>query len=124
MKNYLVIPKTLSKYRNVQTEYKGIKFMSKKEAEYAMQLDWQRKAKNPSERVVEWVPQVPFVLQEAFMSNGKKIPAIKYIADFVVTYADGHKEVVDVKGVATDIYRLKKKLLLYKYRDIDFKEIH
>lgn len=38
MKNYLVIPKTLSKYRNVQTEYGGIKFMSKKEAEYAMPI--------------------------------------------------------------------------------------
>lgn len=109
MKNYLVVPKTLSKYRNVQTEYGGQKFMSKKEAEYAMQLDWQRKATSPRDRVVEWVPQVPFQV----ILNGVKI--CKYIADFKVTYADGRVEIVDVKGVRTDVYRLKKKLVEAQY---------
>lgn len=108
MKNYLVIPKTLSKYRNVQTEYAGLKFMSKKEAEYAMQLDWQKKAKG-KDKVLEWVPQVPFQV----VLNGIKI--CKYIADFKVTYADGRVEIVDVKGVRTDVYRLKKKLVEAQY---------
>jgi len=109
MKNYLVVPKTLSKYRNVQTEYKGLKFMSKKEAEYAMQLDYMRKATSPRDRVVEWVPQMPFQV----ILNEKKI--CKYIADFKVTYADGRVEIVDVKGVRTDVYRLKKKLVEAQY---------
>lgn len=105
MKNYLVVPKTLSKYRNIQTEYNGIKYMSKKEADYAAQLDWQRKAKNPSERVVDVEVQVPFQI----ILNGIKI--CKYLADFRVKYADGREEIVDVKGVRTDVYRLKKKLV-------------
>jgi len=109
MKNYLVVPKTLSKYRNVQTEYGGRQFMSKKEAEYAMQLDYMRKATSPRDKVVEWVPQVPFQV----VLNGKKI--CKYIADFKVTYADGRVEIVDVKGVRTDVYRLKKKLVEAQY---------
>lgn len=45
--------------------------------------------------------------------NGKKI--CKYIADFRVTYADGRIEVVDVKGVRTGVYRLKKKLVEAQY---------
>lgn len=106
---YLVVPKTLSKYRNVQTEYAGIKFMSKKEANYAAQLDWQKKARDPKEKVVRWVPQVPFQV----ILNGVKI--CKYIADFEVTYADGRVEIVDVKGVRTDVYRLKKKLVEAQY---------
>lgn len=107
--NYLVVPKTLSKYRNVQTEYGGLKFMSKKEADYAAQLDWQKKARSPRDRVVEWVPQVPFQIE----LNGRKI--CKYIADFKVTYGDGRVEIVDVKGVRTDVYRLKKKLVEAQY---------
>lgn len=106
--NYLVVPKVLSKYRNVRTEYAGLQFMSKKEAEYAMQLDWLKKARG-NDRVVEWVPQVPFQVE----LNGKKI--CKYIADFKVTYANGRVEIVDVKGVRTDVYRLKKKLVEAQY---------
>lgn len=109
MKNYLVIPKTLSKYRNVQTEYNGIKFMSKKEAEYAMQLDFMRKATSPRDMVVEYECQVPFQI----ILNGKKI--CRYIADFRVKYADGREEIIDVKGVRTDVYRLKKKLVEAQY---------
>lgn len=106
---YIVVPKVLSKYRNVQTEYNGFKFMSKKEAEYAMQLDFMKKAKAPRDRVLSWVPQVPFQV----ILNGKKI--CKYIADFKVEYADGRTEIVDVKGVRTDVYRLKKKLVEAQY---------
>lgn len=109
LKNYLVIPKTLSKYRNVQTEYNGIKYMSKKEAEYAAQLDWQRKAKNPKERVTHVEVQVPFQIT---LNN---IKICKYLADFRVQYADGHEEIIDVKGVRTDVYRLKKKLVEAQY---------
>lgn len=73
------------------------------------QLDWQKKATSPRDKVVEWVPQVPFQV----VLNGIKI--CKYIADFKVTYADGRVEIVDVKGVRTDVYRLKKKLVEAQY---------
>ena len=74
-----------------------------------MQLDYMRKATSPRDRVVEWVPQMPFQV----ILNEKKI--CKYIADFKVTYADGRVEIVDVKGVRTDVYRLKKKLVEAQY---------
>ena len=49
------------------------------------------------------------------------ILAIKYIADFVVTYSDGHVEVIDTKGILTPEFKIKEKLLKCKYPNIDFK---
>jgi len=39
-----------------------------------------------------------------------KFRGITYVADFKVTYADGHIEIEDVKGVETEAFKLKKKL--------------
>lgn len=33
------------------------------------------------------------------------------------------KEYVDTKGMRTQVYLIKKKMLLYKYPDIDFREV-
>ena len=66
--------------------------------------------------------QVPFELQPKFSHAGKTIRAIKYIADFVVTYADGKQKVIDVKGFRTKDYTIKMKMLLYKYPYLDFEE--
>lgn len=82
---------------------------SRKEAAYAKQLDVQRMARDASLRVVSWEAQVPFQVE----LNGKKI--CKYIADFKVLYDDGHTEIVDVKGMRTPLYRLKKKLVEAQY---------
>lgn len=98
-----------SKYGNLKTEYNGYVYMSKKEANYAQQLDFQKKAKNVSDRVVSYERQVPFQIT----MNGVKIA--KYLADFKVLYADKHVEIIDVKGVRTNIYTLKKKLVEAQY---------
>lgn len=117
-----------AKYRNVKTEYNGYVYMSKKEAGYAQQLDQMMKAKDPKDRVVSFERQVPYLLQESFIDkDGKKHREITYIADFVVKYEDGREEVQDIKGsknFTTDIYKIKKKILLFKYRNISFKEIY
>lgn len=90
-----------SKFGNKVTEYKGVKYHSKKEAHYAMMLD----ALIKRGEVLSWQGQVsfPIVIGEAKICT--------YICDFVVEYSDGRQEVVDVKGFKTDIYRLKKKLV-------------
>jgi hypothetical protein len=44
-----------------------------------------------------------------------KIKAITYAADFLVTYRDGHQEIVDVKGVLTPQFRDKKKTFEFRY---------
>lgn len=41
--------------------------------------------------------------------NGLMIAA--YIADFVVVYKDGREVIYDSKGVLTDVFRLKQKLM-------------
>lgn len=109
MKNYLVQDRILSKYGNKETEYKGVKYHSKKEAEYAMLLDTLFKASNSKDRVIDYQIQVPYKIY----LNEKYI--CKYLADFVVKYADGREEVVDVKGVKTQTYKLKKKLVEAQY---------
>lgn len=108
MKNYLATnlkQNHKSKYGNLKTEYNGTIFDSKKEANYAMQLDFQKKAVNPKDKVISYEKQVPFQI----IVNGKKI--CKYLADFKVSYADRHEEIIDVKGVRTQMYSLKKKLV-------------
>lgn len=94
-----------SKYGNVVTEYLGYTFHSKKEADYARTLDQMKRARKAEERVKEWFPQISLDI----IVEGKKI--CKYIADFMVEYADGHIEYIDVKGFRTDVYKIKKKLV-------------
>lgn len=73
--------------------------------------------------------QPKFLLQPAFVDRTKTSHrAIYYVADFAYFELDKlgnftHKVIEDVKGYKTDVYLLKKKLLLYQYQDIDFREV-
>jgi len=54
----------------------------------------------------------------------KKMPAIKaitYIADFRITYTNGHVEIEDVKGLETEVFKLKRKMFEYKYPELTLK---
>lgn len=108
-----------AKYGAKKTVVDGITFDSKKEADYYCTLKMQQAAGE----VKEFYLQVPFELQPSFKRDGKTIRAIKYIADFVVEYPHGCKEVIDTKGFRTETYKVKKKLLLYKFPYINFREI-
>lgn len=107
----------MSKFHNKKTIVDGILFDSQMESHYYLYL------KELKERgvVVDFKLQPVFILQEGFSKDGKRIQPIKYIADFEVTYNDGHVEIIDVKGKITEAFRIKRKILLYKYRDVDFK---
>lgn len=66
--------------------------------------------------------QPRFLLQESFKKNGKTYRKIEYIADFM--YEDDGKTVVeDVKGVETEVFKLKKKIFEYKYPNLELKLI-
>lgn len=109
-----------NKYNAVKTKIDGIIFDSKAEAQYYSELLLLKKAGV----VKSFVMQKDFTLQEAFTrENGERIKAVRYKADFVVQYTDGHEEVVDVKGMKTRVYINKKKQLLEKYPNINFKEV-
>lgn len=95
-----MFPKT-SKYRAVKTEIDGIIFDSKKEARHYSELKLLQNAGIISKIEL----QIKFPIEVC----GKKI--CSYICDFQITYPDGHIEIIDVKGMKTRIYILKKKLV-------------
>ena len=95
-----------SKYRAIKTEVDGIKFDSKKEAKIYSELKLLERAHEISNLQL----QVPYVLIE----KSKYGRQIKYVADFV--YEENGKTVVaDAKGMRTDVYKLKKRLMAEKY---------
>ena len=106
-----------NKYNNKKTIVDGIKFDSEMESHYYIYL---KQLKEIGE-VVDFILQPTYLLQEGFNLNGKRIRPITYKADFKVVYKDGHEEVIDVKGKITEEFKIKRKMLLYKYRDITFK---
>ena len=67
--------------------------------------------------------QKEYELQPKFTHNGKTVLPIKYVADFYIEYTDGHKEVIDTKGLPDSIALLKRKMYWYHYPDVDYKWI-
>lgn len=103
----------MNKYRNVKTECNGHLFDSKKEAvRYRELLLMQHVGLI---RDLELQKVYPLVV------NGVKIG--KYIADFVYVHCEsGTPCVEDTKGVRTQTYNLKKKLMKALH-NIDIQEI-
>ena len=54
---------------------------------------------------------------------GRKHQGVSYRGDFRYADKSGHVIVEDVKGALTEVYRIKKKLLLWRYPDINFIEV-
>ena len=73
--------------------------------------------------VVSYELQKPYELQPKFVHDNKSVQSIKYVADFYITYKDGHEEVIDTKGCPDSVAILKRKLFWYKYPDINYKWI-
>lgn len=86
-----------SKYNATPTEIDGIRFASKAEANYYANLKILQRAGE----IKMFLMQVPFHLP------GK----IKYVLDFVVFHASGEVDYVDVKGMETQIFKIKRKLV-------------
>lgn len=101
------------KYGNAITEVDGIRFDSRKEAKYYADLLWLQRT--GTVKSIELQPE--FVLQPGYERKGKKVRPIIYRADFKVTEASGHVYYVDTKGMRTQVYLLKKKMLLYLVSD-------
>lgn len=107
------------KYHNKKTIVDNIKFDSRAEAERYCELKLLLQAKEISN--LELQPK--FEVLPSYVNNkGEKIRAIIYKADFSY-YCNNKKIVEDVKGYETKDFKLKKKLLEYKYKDIDFRLI-
>ena len=111
-----------NKYNARKTVMCGRTFDSKREAEVYLELLAQKQAGE----IVRIGFQPSYTLLAGFKDNtGKNQKPITYTADFFVTYADGHSEVIEVKGMRTRDYLLRKKLFLHMMRETDivFREV-
>lgn len=108
----------MSKYNN--SKHDG--YDSKKEAKRATELKLLEKAGIIS-RLQEQVVYELIPSQYRIVDGKKKCieRAMKYIADFQYV-ENGNTVVEDAKGFRTEVYRIKKKLMLY-FHDIQIKEV-
>lgn len=99
-----------SKYHARKTVVDDITFDSKREADRYLVL----KSMEEDGDIEDLRRQVRYELVPAFDVDGKHYRPVYYVADF--TYREnGHEVIEDVKGVVTDVYRLKRKLVAYRY---------
>ena len=109
--------KSRNKYKNKPVNVGTIRFDSQKEAARYKQLEMLQTCG----RIKNLALQVPYELipaQYAEVDGKKKCieRAVKYIADFVYQDTEtGEWIVEDAKGVRTDVYKLKRKLMLSVY---------
>lgn len=110
-----------SKYNAKKKVVDGHTFDSKREAQRYCELKLFVRAGEI--RNLELQPR--FLLQDKFVDKqGNKHRKIEYVADFFYIDKDDKKIVEDVKGVLTDVYKLKKKMFLKIYDDqYEFREI-
>jgi hypothetical protein len=83
------------KFKAKPVTYDGTRFASKLEFDYYLHLELLKKAG----QLIMFLRQVPF-----FLPGGTK-----YICDFVLFTEDGNVRFVDVKGVETDSFKIKKR---------------
>ena len=100
----------MRKYRNKKTQIGMYVFDSIAESKRYKELALLEKAGQI--KGLELQPK--FLLQEGFKKNGKTYRKIEYIADFM--YIENGKVIIeDVKGMETDVFKLKRKMFEYKY---------
>lgn len=111
-----------NKYNAQKTTVDGIEFDSKGESERYAQLRLLERA-----GAIQDLKLHPrFLLQDSFVYQGHKERKIEYEADFEYTL-NGKRIVEDFKSPATrtQLYKLKRKLFLYKYGDrVEFREVY
>lgn len=107
------------RYNNTKVWYNGEQYDSKKEAAKAEWLDYQKSIG----AIESWRPHPKFVVMPRFKKDGKLFRPILYIADFEVKYPDGRVEIIDIKGMKTEVFKLKMKLWNYKYQDSNMRLI-
>lgn len=104
-----------SKYRNKKITFQGLKFDSKLELQrwlYLSALQQQGKIFNLQRQVkYTLIPrQIDSVTRKTIERE------IAYIADFVYSVASERKTetiIEDAKGIKTDVYKMKRKMMLY-----------
>lgn len=117
MGRFRTYQKSTNKYHNHIITIDKIRFASKGEAQRYIEL----RAMKKSGEITDFELQPVYELQPRFTKNGVKHREIRYLADFRVTYPDGHQVIEDVKGrggYTTPEFKLKFKMFEYKFPDL------
>ena len=109
----------MSKYGARKTTVDNIKFDSRAEAAYYSKLKLLKQGK----QIKDFECQPEFQLLPPFRKGKKAYRGIKYVADFRIEHLDGSIEIVDVKGVKTSVYQLKRQLFESMYPDLTITEV-
>ena len=91
------LPQLRHKFNAQRTEYAGRRYPSKKQANYAQELDLRVKANE----VLFYLEEVPFRLPGG----------VVYRADFIEFWVNGEVHIVDTKGYRTQDYIAKKRMV-------------
>lgn len=95
-----------NKYNARKVTVDGLKFDSQMEADYYLQLKLMQKAGE----ILGFCRQARF-----YIGAGRE-----YVCDFIVWYQD-HVEIVDTKGVETEVFKIKADLFRERYPGLEFK---
>jgi len=101
----------MTKYGAKKTIVDGIKFDSKMESDFYL---WLKQLKEEG-KIIDFTLQPKFELQASFRKRGILFRKIEYRADFMVTQIDDAQVIIDVKGVETADFKIKRKLFEKKY---------
>lgn len=108
----------MNKYRNKKVIVDEKEFDSKREGNRYKELKLLERAGEIKN--LELQPR--FLLQDSFKKNGRTFRKIEYVADF--KYIENGKTIVeDVKGLQTDVFKLKHKIFEKVYPDLELRII-
>ena len=108
-----------NKYKNKKTQVDMYVFDSAREAKRYKELKLLERVGEISN--LELQPR--FILQDSFKKNGRTYRKIEYVADF--KYIEKGKIIVeDVKGIQTDVFKIKHKLFEKIYPELELKIIN
>lgn len=108
-----------NKYKNKEIVFDWIKFDSQIEMKYYQYL---LSVFGPNGKQMIKV-QPKYIIQDKFSLRGETFRAIEYIADFEFVLPWNRIIVVDIKGMATEIAKIKRKMFLKRYPDFELQWI-
>lgn len=108
-----------NKFGNIRTKVDGILFDSRMESKF---YEFAKQLKLTGE-IKDFEMQKHYEIFSAFKKGSEKFRKIEYVADFVIYHHDGRIEVIDVKGVETDVFKIKRKLFEYRYPDLKLQTV-
>lgn len=108
----------MNKYRNKKVQVDMYVFDSIRESQRYKELKLLERAGT----ITDLELQPRFLLQDSFNKNGRTFRKIEYVADF--KYIENGKTIVeDVKGMQTDVFKLKHKIFEKVYPDLELRII-